>query len=118
MRDTIETSFIKPNQLQQFGVHVQDDPTSRRPLSIITPDSDFSMPIQSQGTMLYFTSHYPTKEELENFPPIHLSSWEPWNPRTVKFENLPHSLEEEVARIQQQQIVAIHLQNLNSASGL
>jgi len=31
-------SLINPNQLRHFGTKVQDDPTSDRPLSIITED--------------------------------------------------------------------------------
>ena len=40
MGDTMTTSLINPNQLRHFGVNVQDDPTSRRPLSVITDDGE------------------------------------------------------------------------------
>ena len=117
MGDTMETSLINPNQLRHHGVHVQDDPTSRRPMSIITSNGDFAMPLQSRGTTLYFTTHSPTKEELDNCPHIHLSCSEPWDPRNVTFENLTHSLEKEVARIQQQQVGTVHSSLSNGLEG-
>ena len=35
MRSLMDDSLINPNQLRHYGVNVQDDPISNRPLSII-----------------------------------------------------------------------------------
>ena len=68
MGDTMNHSLINPNQLRYFGVHVQDDPTSVRPLSIITENGDFAMEMQRKGTIISFNTHTPTQLELESCP--------------------------------------------------
>ena len=99
MGDTMTHSLINPNQLRHYGVHVQDDPTSHRPLSIITEDGDFAMEMQRKGTIISFNTHTPTQKELESLPHIQLSSSRPWDPNNVKFHSNSHSLEEEVERV-------------------
>ena len=99
MGDTMTHSLINPNQLRHYGVHVQDDPTSRRPLSIITDDGNFAMEMQRKGTIISFSTHTPTQHELKSCPHIHLSSSQPWDPINVNFPNSSHSLEEEVDRL-------------------
>ena len=92
-------SLINPNQLRHFGVHVQDDPSSSRPLSIITADGGFSLELSRKGTVVYFESRTPTEEELSTCPHVVLTSQIPWDPTKVYFPSNAHSLEEEVERI-------------------
>ena len=99
MGDSMQHSLINPNQLRYHGVHVQDDPTSSRPLSIITESGEFAMEMQRKGTIIFFSTHTPTQQELESCPHIHLTSSRPWDPNNVNFHNNSHSLEEEVERM-------------------
>ena len=93
---SMDHSLINPNQLRHFGVSVQDDPTSSRPLSIITEDKDFCMELSMAGTIVYMDTHSPTAKELNECPHIHLSSSNPWNPHTVTFPKSSLSLEDEI----------------------
>ena len=55
-----KNSLIKTNQLQNYHVNVQDDSTSRRPLSIIPDDGDFAMNLHREGNIVYCNSNTPT----------------------------------------------------------
>ena len=46
MRDQMEHSLLNPNQLQNFGVTVQDNPFADAPLYISTENGDFVLPYQ------------------------------------------------------------------------
>ena len=59
---------INPNQLRHFGTKVQDDPTSDRPLSIITEVNIFSMEVMMDGTVIYSLTTTPFEHELHNCP--------------------------------------------------
>ena len=96
MGNHLTHTLINPNQLRHFGVHVQDNPTSKRPLSIITSDTSFALEMQCRGTIISFESRTPTQQELSTCPHIILSSDHPWNPAKVQFQATAHSLEEEV----------------------
>ena len=80
-------------------MHVQDDPSSSRPLSIITADGGFSLELSQQGTVVYFESRTPTEVELSTCPHVVLTSQIPWDPTKVYFPSNAHLLEEEVERI-------------------
>ena len=101
MGDTLPHTLINPNQLRHFGVYVQDDPTSSRPLSVITADTSFALEMSCSGTIVGFTTRTPTQQELQSCPHIVLSSDQPWNPASVRFQSNSHSLEEEIERVRQ-----------------
>ena len=101
MGDSMTHSLVNPNHLRHYGINVQDDPTSKSPLNIITSDGEFAMPLRRKGTVIYFEIHTPTPQELESNPHIHLSSQQPWNPESIVFPVCSHSMEEEVDRIRQ-----------------
>ena len=101
MGDQMTDTLINPNQLRHFGINVQDNPTSSSPLSIITEDADFAMPLQRKGTIVFCNTRTPTQHELETCPHIQLSSSKSWDPTKVHFSVGSHSLEEEVERIRQ-----------------
>ena len=56
----MEDTLINPNQLRDFGVNVQDNPTSPSPLSIITEDAKFAMILERKGTIIFFNTRTPT----------------------------------------------------------
>ena len=39
MIKSLDVTLVNPNQLWHYGIHVQDDPSSSQPLSIITEDA-------------------------------------------------------------------------------
>ena len=92
MGDTMETTLLNPNQLRHFGTKVQDDPTSDKPLSIITEDEEFCMDLHMQGTIIFMDTHTPSSQELDNCPHIVLSSPHAWDPHTVRFPQSKYSL--------------------------
>ena len=69
-----EKSLINPKQLWHYHVNVQDNPTSHRPLSIITDDGCFPINLRRKGTIVYLNSNTPLQKELEYLPHKHLSS--------------------------------------------
>ncbi len=96
MGPSLEHSLINPNQLRHHGTRVQDNPTSLHPLSIITEENDFCMPLHMDGTIVYTDTHSPSDRELETCPHIIMSSPHPWNPHTVKFPTCECTLRDEV----------------------
>ena len=95
MGDSMECTLINPNQLRHYGMHIQDDPSSVKLLSMISEDTEFAMALKRQGTILYFDTHTPTQKEFETYPHIVISSEVSWNPMKVHFDENSHSLEEE-----------------------
>lgn len=111
MGDSMESTLINPNQLRHYGMHIQDYPSSVRPLSMISEDTEFTMALKREGTILYFDTHTPTQKELETYPHIVISSEVSWNPMKVHFDENTHSLEEEVERIRR--VRSIYSKNRN-----
>ena len=83
MGRSMESTLINPNQLRHFGMHIQDDSSSTRPISMISEDTEFAMSLKRDGTIVYFDTHAPTQKELENFPHIVISSEKSWDPTNV-----------------------------------
>lgn len=96
MGDVLDHTLVNPNQLRHFGVDVQDNPMSSRPLSIITEDKEFCMELTIEGTIVFAETHSPTTQELRDCPHIQLTSPLPWIPSKVQFPCSATSLEEEV----------------------
>ena len=84
----MDHSLFNPNQLRMYGVQVWDNPFDQeRPFSIQAND-DASIPLESKGTKIYFTSRVPTSEELNSCPKIHMTSDHPWNPSEVTLQEI------------------------------
>jgi hypothetical protein len=90
----LDHSLINPNQLRHYGVTVQDNPFALTLLRIASPDDEFRMPMQADGTTIFFDSRTPTNYELDQCPHITLSSRALWNPRYVQFPTAAHQVEE------------------------
>ena len=54
--------LINPNQLRHYGANDQNDPTDNLPLSVISENGDFVMPLHWKGTIVYFDTHTPTQK--------------------------------------------------------
>ena len=52
------------------------------------------MPMQADGTTIYFDSRTPTDYELQHSPQIVMSSHAEWNPRDIQFPQQVHHMEE------------------------
>ena len=108
MGDSMDHTLVNPNQLRHFGTHVQDNPTSSHPLSIITADNEFSMELSIAGTIVFADTHCPTEKELHDCPHIILTSHYPWNPHKVTFPKSELSLEESIGGLRQVSTVTTH----------
>ena len=101
MGESMESTLINPNQLRHFGTEVQDNPTSKLPLSIITEDTEFSMNLSMAGTIVYADTFTPSATELQTCPHIQLTSPSPWDPHTVCFHSPSITLDELMERKRQ-----------------
>ena len=94
MGDHLQHSLLNPNQLRHHGIVVQDNPYADTSLHLTSFDDDFVLPMQSEGTTIFFDSRTPTNHELANCPHITLSSQALWNPSDVRFPQAAHRIEE------------------------
>ena len=62
MNNTLDHTLVNPNQLQHFGVTVQDNPYSSSPLYIESPDHDFVLPLIVEGNDILAHTRTPTGE--------------------------------------------------------
>ena len=117
MGDTMTTSLINPNQLRHFGTHVQDNPMSQQPLSIVTEDCEFSMNLSMAGTIVYVDTFTPSSFELDTCPHIQLTSHTPWDPYNVKFPQPTLTLSETVDCNRNVSVTSSTLNSITSQGG-
>ncbi len=94
MADYLDHSLLNPNQMRHHGITVQDNPYSDVSIHLASYDDNFIMPMQADGTTIFFDSRTPTDHELAHCPHIELSSNAPWNPRDIRFPPPKHHVEE------------------------
>ena len=75
-------TLINPNQLQSYGVDVQDNPFAKEDLAIVM--DDFIIPLDTQGTTIFCDMRSPTEVELQQLPMVILTSID-WDPQKVQF---------------------------------
>lgn len=81
--DKLGHSLINPNQVRHNNVEYWDNPYDKdKPLAIIVPDV-LTIPLQMQGTKIYFESRTPTQHELDTCMHVNLTSREEWNPHDI-----------------------------------
>ncbi len=85
MGSHLDHSLLNPNQMCHHGITVQDNPYANESLRIAAVDDDFSILLQTDGTIIFFNTRTPTAHELATSPHIVMSSAAPWNPRDVHF---------------------------------
>ena len=83
MGDKLDHTLVNPNQLQAYGVSIQDNPFDTKPLSITT--NDVSIELYSEGTIICGDTRMPTESELGQLPWLILTSPHNWDPHTVCF---------------------------------
>ena len=83
MGDRLHHTLINPNQLQSYGVDVQDNPFAKEDLAIIT--DDYIIPLDTQGTTIFCDMRSPTEVELQQLPRVVLTSAINWDPQKVQF---------------------------------
>ena len=78
----MDHSLINPNQLQHYGVRVNDNPYNRAPdwAMGIELEQDKHIPFYLQGSTIFFNSRYLSDDELESYPHVVLTSDKPWDP--------------------------------------
>ena len=62
MGESLEHSLINPNQLRHYGVNVQDNPACKKPLYIMTEDTEFSMELKMHGTTIFANTFTPSEK--------------------------------------------------------
>jgi hypothetical protein len=79
-------SLINPNQLRHFGVEVYDNPYEMDPtksMGIVLPDNNYKIPFLSQGSTVFFTSRYPTDDEMHTYPHVVVTCDQQWDPQKL-----------------------------------
>ena len=83
MGDKLDHTLVNPNQLQAYGVSIQDNPFDTKPLSITT--DDVSVKLYSEGTIICGDTQTPTESELSQLPRLILTSLHDWDPHNICF---------------------------------
>ena len=69
--EDMEHTLISSNQFRNFGAEVQDNPYyQKNPMTITSPDKYFVACLQSEGTVVFLDTWYPTQGDLEVYPHI------------------------------------------------
>ena len=83
MGDKLDHTLVNPNQLQAYGINVQENPFDAKPLSITTDDA--SVELYSVGTIICGDTRTPTESELSQLPRLILTPPHDWDPHNVCF---------------------------------
>ena len=95
MGDTMEHSFLNPNQLRHYGIEVQDNPYhASQGMHLSTEDGNVIIPLHSAGTTIYLDTRSPTDKEVQECRHIQYTSKQEWNPNAVCFSESATRLEE------------------------
>ena len=96
MGDQMDHILINPNQMQHYGIKVQDDPTSDEPLHIMLENNDFNMELNMKGTIIFADTFTPSEKDLQSCPHIFMTSPHEWNPHKVDFYSHARKFEDEM----------------------
>jgi hypothetical protein len=105
MADHVSNSLINPNQLRHYGVIVQDNPYSGSPLYMMSPEEEFTIPLEAEGTNILVHTRTPTNRELQTCRHVVLSLLHYWDPQHIRFPEPQRSVEEEVRIYEAQRTV-------------
>ena len=76
----IRHTLINPNQCLHFGAKLQPNPYYEDyPMSIESPDGEFSACLHSVGTVMLLDNWFPNQDDLKSYPHIELTSLKHWN---------------------------------------
>jgi hypothetical protein len=82
---SLDHSLVNPNQLRAHGLIVHDNPYKpdpERSMGIMITDHK-KLPFRSDGSTIYFTTWFPSEEELDTFQHVVLTSDLPWDPHAL-----------------------------------
>ena len=82
----LDHSLINPNQIRNYGIPLWDNAydKSRNGELSIELDESVKVRMRAQGTKNLFEFRAHTREELQEFPKIQLTSKKEWNPKQVE----------------------------------
>ena len=83
MGNKLDHTLVNPNQLQAYGVSIQDNPFNTKPLSITTDDA--SVELYLEGTIICGDTRTPTESELGQLPWLIKTSLHDWDPHNICF---------------------------------
>jgi hypothetical protein len=95
----VDHTFLCPNQLRYNGITVDDCPKHLAPKdkpsthSIFSHEDQVHIPLRMAGTMSVFDMRTPTKEEIEIFKWVLLTSDQFWDSRSETFNEEEEKLE-------------------------
>ena len=70
----MQNMLINPNQCRHFGAEVQDNSyDSDKPMTISSPEPEFTACLQSEGTIVFIHTWYPSQKDLEAHPHIKMT---------------------------------------------
>ena len=87
----LKNSLINSNQIQSYGLPINDDPFSSNDDFGISSDSVF-IPFDTTGTIIHFHSWVPNDWEKKHLPVILLTG-DVWNPTDEVLQYGKHSME-------------------------
>lgn len=82
----LEHTLINPNQVRSFGIDFWDNPFDKERGLIIDIDDTTKIPMQTNGTKIFFNTRAPTLDELRDCAKVHLTSKQEWNPTEVSMK--------------------------------
>jgi hypothetical protein len=98
--DCLDHTLICPEQLRSFGIVVDDTPKQFSPKlthSIEVPGDNLTIvPLEMNGVVSYYSSHKPSKDELENCQQNTLSSNIPWDPNDPSWETQERAMNQQM----------------------
>ena len=121
MGDRLHHTLINPNQLQSYGVDVQDNSFAKEDLAIIT--ANYIIPLDTQGTTIFCDTRSPTEVELQWLPRVILLSAIDWIHRKCNslpiaqkglFQTPPHNAHVTLVFIKQHMTQSISLPGLSN----
>jgi hypothetical protein len=99
--EDLRTTLLNPNQMRSNGIIVDDCPKHlvfNPPMathSIYVPHHNLRIPLELNGIISGFQSHYPSIQELENCLWIELTSEEEWDPHSREFSERERGAEDD-----------------------
>ena len=105
--DRLDHSLLCPNQLRFFGQKVDDVPVqfdrdSTHSITLrseLADDKQVTIPLMLKGVVSYFTSYYPTTQQLDTCPHINLTSDAVWDPNSPHLEATEYALTSRVEAV-------------------
>ena len=82
--DKLDHTLVNPNQLQAYGVSVQDNPFDAKLLFITT--DDVSVELYSEGMIICGDTQTPTESKLSQLTWLILTSMHDWDPHNGHYE--------------------------------